>query len=45
MGGRHLAMMLGVLSADRYAATLQGYGPSSGTGNYLITFAPAAVAA
>jgi 3,4-dihydroxyphenylacetate 2,3-dioxygenase len=44
MGGRHLAMLLGVLlgSGSRYAATLHGYGPSSGSGNAVISFVPGA---
>ncbi|MBI1846598.1 MAG: extradiol ring-cleavage dioxygenase [Candidatus Rokubacteria bacterium] len=39
MGGRHLAMMLGALleSGRRYAATVHAYGPSSGSGNYVIS--------
>lgn len=39
MGGRHLAMLLGALltAAGRYTATLHGYGPSSGSGNYVIS--------
>jgi 3,4-dihydroxyphenylacetate 2,3-dioxygenase len=39
MGGRHLAMMLGALmeSGGRYAATVHAYGPSSGSGNYVIS--------
>jgi 3,4-dihydroxyphenylacetate 2,3-dioxygenase len=43
MGGRHLAMLLGVLGDASYSATVQGYGPSSGTGNYLIAFEPLTV--
>ncbi len=41
MGGRHLAMMLGALieAGTRYAATVHGYGPSSGSGNYVISLA------
>jgi 3,4-dihydroxyphenylacetate 2,3-dioxygenase len=41
MGGRHLAMMLGALveSARRYASTVHAYGPSSGSGNYVISLA------
>jgi 3,4-dihydroxyphenylacetate 2,3-dioxygenase len=41
MGGRHLAMMLGALieSGSRYAATVHAYGPSSGSGNYVISLA------
>lgn len=43
MGGRHLAMMLGVIagSGGRFSATVHAYGPSSGSGNYVITLAPA----
>jgi len=39
MGGRHLATMLGALIASnaRYAATVHAYGPSSGSGNYVIS--------
>jgi len=42
MGGRHLAMMLGVLREASFAftATVHAYGPSSGSGNYAISFAP-----
>jgi 3,4-dihydroxyphenylacetate 2,3-dioxygenase len=42
MGGRHLAMMLGVLrEADSvFTATVHAYGPSSGSGNYAISLAP-----
>jgi 3,4-dihydroxyphenylacetate 2,3-dioxygenase len=41
MGGRHLAMMLGALigSRGRYRTTTYGYGPSSGSGNYVISMA------
>jgi hypothetical protein len=41
MGGRHLAMMLGALieAGTRYAATVHAYGPSSGSGNYVISLA------
>ena len=43
MGGRHLAMMLGAIlgSGGRYAATVHAYGPSSGSGNYVISLAAA----
>jgi 3,4-dihydroxyphenylacetate 2,3-dioxygenase len=43
MGGRHLAMMLGALieSRRRYTATVHAYGPSSGSGNYVISLATA----
>ncbi len=39
MGGRHLAMMLGALteSGQSFAATVHAYGPSSGSGNYVIS--------
>ena len=39
MGGRHLAMMLGALieSGTKFDATLHAYGPSSGSGNYVIS--------
>jgi 3,4-dihydroxyphenylacetate 2,3-dioxygenase len=39
MGGRHLAMLLGVLMASghRFASTVHAYGPSSGSGNYVIS--------
>jgi 3,4-dihydroxyphenylacetate 2,3-dioxygenase len=41
MGGRHLAMMLGALveTGRRFEATTHGYGPSSGSGNYVISMA------
>ena len=41
MGGRHLAMMLGVLveSGRRFSAELHAYGPSSGSGNYVVSLA------
>ena len=41
MGGRHLAMLLGALLAGggRYTATVHAYGPSSGSGNYVISLA------
>ncbi|HXH83509.1 MAG TPA: extradiol ring-cleavage dioxygenase [Candidatus Tectomicrobia bacterium] len=41
MGGRHLAMMLGALleSGARYRATVHAYGPSSGSGNYVLSLA------
>jgi 3,4-dihydroxyphenylacetate 2,3-dioxygenase len=41
MGGRHLAMMLGALieSGRRYTATVHAYGPSSGSGNYVVSLA------
>jgi 3,4-dihydroxyphenylacetate 2,3-dioxygenase len=39
MGGRHLAMMLGAIieSGERFASTVHAYGPSSGSGNYVIS--------
>jgi hypothetical protein len=39
MGGRHLAMMLGVLvgSGQRFESRVHAYGPSSGSGNYVIS--------
>jgi hypothetical protein len=39
MGGRHLAMLLGALIASRshYAAVVHAYGPSSGSGNYVVS--------
>ena len=39
MGGRHLAMLLGALIASgaRFAAAVHAYGPSSGSGNYVIS--------
>jgi 3,4-dihydroxyphenylacetate 2,3-dioxygenase len=41
MGGRHLAMMLGALAetAASLAAEIHAYGPSSGSGNYVISMA------
>jgi 3,4-dihydroxyphenylacetate 2,3-dioxygenase len=41
MGGRHLAMMLGALveTGRRFEAVTHGYGPSSGSGNYVISMA------
>jgi 3,4-dihydroxyphenylacetate 2,3-dioxygenase len=44
MGGRHLAMMLGALieSGGRFDTTVHAYGPSSGSGNYVISLASAA---
>lgn len=41
MGGRHLAMMLGVLreAGSAFTATVHAYGPSSGSGNYAISLA------
>ena len=41
MGGRHLAMLLGALieSGARFTAEIHAYGPSSGSGNYVISMA------
>ena len=41
MGGRHLATMLGaIIGAQRkFAAMVHAYGPSSGSGNYVISLA------
>jgi 3,4-dihydroxyphenylacetate 2,3-dioxygenase len=41
MGGRHLAMMLGALveAGGAWRATVHAYGPSSGSGNYVISLA------
>jgi 3,4-dihydroxyphenylacetate 2,3-dioxygenase len=41
MGGRHLAMLLGALveSGARFEAEIHAYGPSSGSGNYVISMA------
>ena len=41
MGGRHLAMLLGALieTGARFDAALHAYGPSSGSGNYVISMA------
>lgn len=41
MGGRAIATMMGALG-DGFDGTLLGYGPSSGSGNPVIVFAPAA---
>ncbi|HLF49045.1 MAG TPA: extradiol ring-cleavage dioxygenase [Methylomirabilota bacterium] len=43
MGGRHLAMLLGAVmeSGQRFASTVHAYGPSSGSGNYVISLLPA----
>jgi len=35
-GGRHVAMLLGVLQ-NKFAGVLHGYGPSSGSGNPVLT--------
>ena len=39
MGGRHLAMMLGAIlvSKQGFSAIVHAYGPSSGSGNYVIS--------
>jgi 3,4-dihydroxyphenylacetate 2,3-dioxygenase len=39
MEGRHLAMLLGAVteSGRSYASTVHAYGPSSGSGNYVIS--------
>jgi 3,4-dihydroxyphenylacetate 2,3-dioxygenase len=39
MGGRHLAMMLGVLveCGQGFTAVAHAYGPSSGSGNYVLS--------
>jgi 3,4-dihydroxyphenylacetate 2,3-dioxygenase len=39
MGGRHLAMMLGAIleSRQHFLSTVHAYGPSSGSGNYVIS--------
>jgi 3,4-dihydroxyphenylacetate 2,3-dioxygenase len=39
MGGRHLAMMLGAIlrARQRFVSTVHAYGPSSGSGNYVIS--------
>ncbi|QQE77725.1 extradiol ring-cleavage dioxygenase [Alicyclobacillus sp. SO9] len=38
-GGRHVAMLLGVLQGN-FAGRLHGYGPSSGSGNPVLTMQP-----
>jgi 3,4-dihydroxyphenylacetate 2,3-dioxygenase len=39
MGGRHLAMMMGAIleSKETFEAAVHAYGPSSGSGNYVIS--------
>ncbi|HEV8439149.1 MAG TPA: extradiol ring-cleavage dioxygenase [Methylomirabilota bacterium] len=39
MGGRHLAMLLGAVieSGQRFDSKIHAYGPSSGSGNYVIS--------
>jgi 3,4-dihydroxyphenylacetate 2,3-dioxygenase len=39
MGGRHLAMLVGALreAGGRFTSTVHAYGPSSGSGNYVIS--------
>ena len=41
MGGRHLAMMLGAIleAGGDFKTTVHAYGPSSGSGNYIMTMA------
>ncbi len=39
-GGRSLAMLLGILQG-KYKGVLHGYGPSSGSGNGVVTLRPA----
>jgi 3,4-dihydroxyphenylacetate 2,3-dioxygenase len=41
MKGRHLAMLLGALveTGRRFIATVHAYGPSSGSGNYVVSLA------
>ena len=41
MGGRHLAMLLGALleTGARFTTETHAYGPSSGSGNYVISMA------
>ncbi|MDQ0190284.1 DODA-type extradiol aromatic ring-opening family dioxygenase [Alicyclobacillus cycloheptanicus] len=39
-GGRHVAMLLGVLQGGKYTGVLHGYGPSSGSGNPVLTLHP-----
>ncbi|MBI2216713.1 MAG: extradiol ring-cleavage dioxygenase [Candidatus Rokubacteria bacterium] len=43
MSGRHLAMLLGAMIASGrpYAATVHAYGPSSGSGNYVVSLSAA----
>ncbi|MCL6632551.1 MAG: extradiol ring-cleavage dioxygenase [Alicyclobacillus herbarius] len=44
-GGRHVAMLLGVLETnynDLFKGQLHGYGPSSGSGNPVLTLHPVA---
>lgn len=37
-GGRHLAMLLGVIGEDEIKGQYYGYGQSSGSGNVIMTF-------
>jgi hypothetical protein len=39
MSGRHLAMLLGAVleSGQLFGSTVHAYGPSSGSGNYVIS--------
>jgi len=41
MGGRHLAMLLGAIleSGHHFVPKVHAYGPSSGSGNYVISLA------
>ena len=43
MGGRRLAMLLGAVmeSGHRYVPSVHAYGPSSGSGNYVVSLLPA----
>lgn len=40
MGGRHLAILLGA-TGGTFRGKLHAYGPSSGTGNAVVSLAPA----
>jgi 3,4-dihydroxyphenylacetate 2,3-dioxygenase len=40
MGGRHLAVLIGATRGGRFHGKLHGYGPSSGTGNAIISLQP-----
>jgi hypothetical protein len=39
MGGRHLAMLMGAVieSKQHFGAAVHAYGPSSGSGNYVVS--------
>lgn len=39
-GGRHVAVLLGVLGEDAFTGKLYAYGPSSGSGNPVLTLHP-----